>query len=86
MAKGMNEKDIGIITPYAMQSRAIEHRLKNNPQIKVGTVEDFQGLERKVILISTVRTCRGEAEIDATRQLGFIKCPKRINVAMSRAR
>lgn len=86
MKLAMNENDIGVITPYSMQVRIIEFGLSQYPNLKVGTVEDFQGLERKVILISTVRTCRGGMKVDVSRLLGFVKCPKRINVALSRAR
>lgn len=76
---------MGIITPYSLQQRQIEIKLKEI-KLKIGTVEDFQGLERNVILISTVRTCPGSMKIDISRFLGFVKCPKRINVAISRAR
>lgn len=85
MSMGLSGDDIGIIAPYSLQMRAIEKSLKR-PEIRVGTVEDFQGLERKIVLISTVRTCPGGAQIDISRKLGFVKCPKRINVAISRAR
>lgn len=83
---GLSGKEIGIITPYAMQTRALKKRFESMPEIKIGTVEDFQGLERKIILISAVRTCPTAATIDKSRNLGFVKCPKRINVAVSRAR
>lgn len=83
---GLSPRDIGIITPYAMQVRAIQHSLQTMDEIRIGSVEDFQGLERKIVLISTVRTCSGGVIVDAARRLGFVKCPKRINVAMSRAR
>lgn len=86
MTKGLNADDIGIIAPYILQVRAIEHKIKKYPDIKIGTVEEFQGLERKVILISTTRTCPDGMQIDVTRYLGFVKCPRRINVALSRAR
>lgn len=87
MESGLNSNDIGIIAPYILQVRAIEYKLKNKyPEIKVGTVEEFQSLERKIILISTTRTCPGGMQIDVSRHLGFVKCPKRINVAVSRAR
>lgn len=69
-----------------MQTRALGNAMQAHPDTKVGTVEDFQGLERKVVIISTVRTCTGVAAIDVIRRLGFIQCPKRINVALSRAR
>lgn len=81
---GCNNDDVGIITPYSLQQRLIEKNL--NEDIKVGTIENFQGVERQIILISTVRTCPEEMRNDLSRYLGFVKCPKRINVAISRAR
>lgn len=83
---GAREEDIGIITPYYMQVRIIEYILAEFTNIKFGTVEDFQGMERNIILLSTVRTCPSKIKTDVSRHLGFIKCPKRINVALSRAR
>lgn len=85
MTMGVNKKDIGIIAPYSMQVRMLEKAFVNYDDIRIGTVEEFQGLEKKIILISTVRTCESGTLIDASRQLGFVKCPKRINVAISRA-
>lgn len=85
---GINENDIGIITPYNRQVSLIKALLSRYyiDNITVGSVEEFQGGERKIIFISTVRTCYGSIASDAKRQLGFVKCAKRMNVAVSRAK
>lgn len=47
-------------------------------EILVGTVEEFQGNERRVIIISTVRC--------ASRSFGFLNDYQRFNVAITRAK
>lgn len=39
-------------------------------------MEEFQGQERRVILISTVRSCSEYLQLDQTFKLGFLKNPK----------
>lgn len=57
--------DIGVISPYKQQCQLIREQLINNDLdgITVGTAEIFQGQERRIIIISTVRT---------NNELGFV--------------
>ncbi|EIW74341.1 P-loop containing nucleoside triphosphate hydrolase protein [Coniophora puteana RWD-64-598 SS2] len=71
----LDSEDIGIITPYLDQQHVMKD-LCGRKGLKIGTVESFQGQERRVIIVSTVRS----------RNLGFVSEPQRINVALTRAR
>lgn len=53
---------------------------------KVGTVEDFQGQEYKVIILSTVRSTKSYLKADIKYSLGFISHPRRLNVSITRAK
>ncbi|KAJ9557082.1 hypothetical protein OSB04_011696 [Centaurea solstitialis] len=86
--KGIRSQDIGVITPYRQQVLKINRALETfvNSEIKVGTVESFQGQEREVIIISTVRSTIKHNETDKRHCLGFLSNPRRFNVAITRAR
>ncbi|CAH0546496.1 unnamed protein product [Brassicogethes aeneus] len=80
---GLESKDIGVITPYVKQSREVRLILTEAEFDcpKIGTVEEFQGQEFNVVLVSTVRSSSEKAD-----DLNFISCPRRINVTISRAK
>eukprot|EP00526_Cylindrotheca_closterium_P000406 CAMPEP_0113660700 /NCGR_PEP_ID=MMETSP0017_2-20120614/33041_1 /TAXON_ID=2856 /ORGANISM="Cylindrotheca closterium" /LENGTH=890 /DNA_ID=CAMNT_0000575355 /DNA_START=492 /DNA_END=3164 /DNA_ORIENTATION=- /assembly_acc=CAM_ASM_000147 len=80
--------EIGIITPYARQAQKIRLALgtQHMDDVKVGSVESFQGQERRVIILSTVRAEREEVSNDLRYNLGFVANPKRFNVAVTRAK
>ncbi|CAE6409976.1 hypothetical protein BN14_00336 [Rhizoctonia solani AG-1 IB] len=79
--------DIGVITPYNRQVQHIRKVLRgsNGEGIKVGSVEEFQGQERKVIIVSTVRSSAKEVEFDLRHTLGFVANDRRFNVTITRA-
>ena len=83
----MSLKEIGIITPYQKQVSKIRQALKAKgcEAVDVGSVEQFQGDERRVIILSTVRSSVEYLELDAQYNLGFVASPKRFNVSVTRA-
>lgn len=88
LGKKVKASSVGIITPYAKQVKYIRS-LINDAGLdvpKIGTVEEFQGQERDIILISTVRSLSSEIQTDLVYGLGFVNSEKRMNVAISRAR
>ena len=83
----LNPSDIGIICAYAGQKRLIQTKInkkypknasKISSQISVDTVDAFQGSEKKIILISLVRS-------NEDKQIGFVGDIRRFNVAVTRA-
>lgn len=76
---------IGIISPYKSQVRQIRGalaRIRNkigmggDGDIEVNTVDAYQGREKDIIIISTVRT----------NGIGFLRDYRRMNVAITRAK
>ena len=84
---------IGVICTYGDQARRIKEVIKSEriktdafktdvEKMIVSTVDDFQGDERDIIILSTVRNPENPAKSNP----GFILAYQRINVALSRAR
>jgi helicase MOV-10 len=74
-------RNIGIISPYRKQVAKLKdacEEYKAELDIEIGSVEQFQGKEKVVIILSTVRS--------HTSDVGFLDSAKRFNVAMTRAK
>ncbi|XP_064228773.1 helicase MOV-10 isoform X4 [Aotus nancymaae] len=92
----LSPRSVGVISPYRKQVEKIRYcitkldrelrGLDDIKDLKVGSVEEFQGQERSVILISTVRSSQNFVQLDLDFNLGFLKNPKRFNVAVTRAK
>lgn len=90
-SKKDERKSVGVICTYRDQARYIKNNLKglkfNNfsqkreDRLIINTVDDFQGDERDIIIVSMVRNPRGDRY-----STDFIDQFERINVALSRAR
>ena len=76
------KKSIGIITPYSAQKIRIRNQvesleLPNISNLKIDTVDSFQGEEADIIIYSTVKTYGN---------ISFLIDKKRLNVAISRTK
>lgn len=69
---GVRNEDIGIITPYIKQKELIGKMT----DVEVNTVDGFQGREKDVIIFS----------VTAVSDLSFASNPRRLNVAVTRAK
>jgi len=75
LKSGLTEDDIGIISPYADQVKIIQDKTP----VEVKTVDGFQGREKEIIIISTVRS-------NEDGNIGFLRDLRRLNVAITRAK
>ena len=78
--------EIGVITFYSEQAGLLDRMVKNQGLeefVEVGTVDAFQGKEKDIVFLSTVRS----NPFPSLRQsLGFLQFPNRLNVAISRGK
>lgn len=70
---GVEEDQIGVITPYALQVSRLKRDIREHyPAIEIGTVDGFQGREKEAILLSLVRS-------NDTGEVGFLAEKRRLN-------
>lgn len=84
--KTKEDKEIGIITFYGAQAALIEEmkskgKLDPTYNYRINVVDKFQGMERNIVIISTVRNNNF-----TFNPFGFTSDPRRINVGFSRAK
>ncbi|CAL1390397.1 unnamed protein product [Linum trigynum] len=81
---GIGRITVGIITPYKLQLKCLQHEFseilksEEGKDIYINTVDAFQGQERDVIIMSCVRA--------SSHGVGFVADIRRMNVALTRAR
>ena len=80
----IEDKEIGLITFYSSQKKELkkleqERIIDPKYDYRIDVVDRFQGMERNIVIVSTVRS-------NSYNGIGFAKEIERINVAFSRAR
>lgn len=78
---GVKQKNIGVITSYTGQKLLLKNLLVQSKlkDVECASVNTFQGREMDYIVLSCVRS-------NPQHIIGFLKDPKRLNVALTRAR
>gem|GEM_PF-1955077 len=77
---GISAQDIGILSPYTAQVRELNKVLEPY-NLTAKTIDNFQGQEKKIIILSLVRS---NSSGTATQRLGFLVDERRFNVALTR--
>src|SRR5690606_17903952 len=75
----LRKEDILIVAPYNAQVAALLEKL---PEMRIGTVDRFQGQEAPVVIYSMTAS----SVKDAPKGMSFLFNPNRLNVATSRAK
>ncbi|CAK0867317.1 unnamed protein product [Prorocentrum cordatum] len=75
--------DVGIVSPYSAQVRSLQRELRRRmgaaaAGVEVKTVDGFQGREKQIMIVSTVRSNHFG--------VGFLSDWRRLNVMLTRAR
>eukprot|EP00644_Phytophthora_capsici_P004094 jgi/Phyca11/557343/estExt2_Genewise1Plus.C_PHYCAscaffold_1070047 len=76
---------VGMITPYSQQMEELRSRFRRTlgeryeQEVEINTVDGFQGREKDIIILSTVRA-------DPKAGVGFLNDIRRMNVALTRAK
>merc|ERR1712070_710374 len=84
---GVAPEQVGVITPYEGQRAYIVAHMQRNgslrqqlyAKVEVASVDAFQGREKDFIILSCVRS-------NERQGIGFLSDPRRLNVALTRAR
>ena len=84
---GVTPAQMGVITPYDGQKKYVFEHMRRAGSlattlyeaIEVASVDAFQGREKDFILVSCVRSSESQG-------IGFLSDPRRLNVALTRAR
>ena len=81
--RALAAREILVVAPYNAQVQVVRAALDGAglPEVRVGTVDLFQGQEAPIVFVSMTASSHG----DVPRGMGFLLNRNRLNVAVSRA-
>jgi regulator of nonsense transcripts 1 len=88
LKSGLRPVQVGVVTPYEGQRAYLQQILQRQAmlaqqpglaEVEIASVDAFQGREKDFILLSCVRS-------NSHQGIGFLNDPRRLNVALTRAR
>jgi len=84
---GISTSSIGVMAAFRGQVILIRRVLRERGlgAVNVGIVEDYQAVERDVIIVSLTRSNKAFLDRDVERRVGLFRQVKRMNVALTRA-
>ena len=87
VSQGVSTQSIGVMAAFRAQVVLVRQKLRqlNLGTVNVGIVEDYQAVERDVIILSLTRANPDFMSNDLQRRVGLFKQEKRMNVALTRA-
>jgi len=87
---GISGKDIGVIAPYSAQVKFIKAEFHSKyPDVEVGTVDQYQGRDKLVIIYTCTRSNNGHNDTCGDTRSGpghILQDTRRLNVAITRAK
>jgi hypothetical protein len=88
LQQGYSPTQITVLTPYSGQLFQLKKFVPNREGLRVCVVDNFQGEENEIILLSLVRSqeMKTKDKRDIRRLIGFLAIDNRICVSLSRAK
>ncbi|XP_057319970.1 DNA replication ATP-dependent helicase/nuclease DNA2 isoform X1 [Microplitis mediator] len=80
---GIESSEIGVIAPFTAQVSLLKRLIEN--KIEINTVDQYQGRDKRVIILSCTRSDRRESKKQVT-DYEILNDHTRINVALTRAK
>jgi superfamily I DNA and/or RNA helicase len=84
----VNANEIAVIAPFREHVVHLRNELRKRKlgEVSVGTVENYQGGERRVTIVNSVRATKRFLDRDLKKGRGVVNARRRFNVAITRAK